>query len=184
MTNEQRISKILDIFITSTVKIKDINKLKEYIEFCVKNDEHKRLRDEEDISLTSHHHILPKADSLPFEECKDIDKIQWNGSHLTHKNHYDAHHILVYALDEASMLYAFITMNNQGIKNGRLNEEDLIGAEEFERLMIEKNKTQSKLMNSEEWKATKGQEKSRKQKEIFNDTEWKDTVRKEKRKRN
>jgi len=145
----QQHDKILNIFTSSTVKIKDLDKLKEYITFCIENDEEQRLLDEDGYSLTSHHHILPRADTLPFNDYTNLKSNSWNGTHLTYKNHYTAHHILVYALDTFATHEAFTKMNSTDVKKGRLKESDLIGADEFNRLMIERGRLHSEWHHKE-----------------------------------
>ena len=61
---------------------------------------------------TSNHHILPKAPDL-FPEFKNLTLNKWNSVHLTHRQHFIAHHLLWKAYG-GSMTLAFNWMNNSG----------------------------------------------------------------------
>jgi len=130
------------------VNIKSKSKLKDYVEFCLKNKQKEKVK-----FKTSHHHILPKS---YFEKYKNLSEFSWNGAHLLHKDHYQAHKLLYEALSDFKMMYSFYSMNNQDIRNGRLVEEDLILPEEYQRLMEEFSSKMSKQLKgrvvSEEWK--------------------------------
>ncbi len=131
-------TKILQEFLNSNIKIINQNKLEEYINFCIDKNQSKIIK-----GKTSCHHILPKAESC-FPQWKDIKHNKWNATHLLYSDHYTAHYILTKAINNFSQYYAFVAMNNKDIKNGRLNEEDLIGPEEFQLINEKVNKEMSK----------------------------------------
>ena len=82
----------------------DENKVLEYINFCLENDEKCKTKFE-----TASHHILPKS---IFKEFACLKTNLWNSVHLTHKNHYIAHSILAEAINEKEIIYAWKRMNN------------------------------------------------------------------------
>lgn len=60
-------NKILQEFINSDIKIKSIEKLKIYIDYCINNNQGNRILNKKGLSRTSHHHILPKVrDTMAF----------------------------------------------------------------------------------------------------------------------
>jgi len=97
-----------------------------YVKFC-KDNAISKIKGE-----TSHHHILPVS---LFKQYSDLKLNAWNGVHLTYANHYKAHYLLTKAIDDFGQLSAFVKMNNCDIKNGKIEEKDLIPAEEFQNLM-------------------------------------------------
>jgi len=117
-------NKILQEFLNSDIKIISQEKLEQYIEYCIYKNQNGTIKDE-----TSHHHILPKA---LFNEYKDLKENSWNGTHLLYSDHYYAHWLLIEAIDDYGQLIAFCSMHNQDLKVGRINESDLIPAEEFQ----------------------------------------------------
>ena len=133
--------KILTHFISLEIDIKNLAELKKYIDFCLKNKVSKQK------FKTAHHHIIPKS-----VDCSISDLIinSWNGCYLLHKDHYEAHYLLTKAINNTSILFAFCSMNNKDLKNGRLREEDLIGCDEFNTLMIERNKKMGEIQ-SKRW---------------------------------
>jgi len=122
--------KILNEFLNSNIKIKSLDRLKEYI-------------NENGYSKTSYHHILPKAKDC-FPEFKDLKVNKWNGTHLYHKDHYYIHWLLTEAIDNYGQLFAFCLMHNMDTKLGRIDELDLISAKKFQKKMEERNKEISK----------------------------------------
>jgi len=166
-------TKILQEFLNSTLEIKSQEKLKQYIQFCITNNQQEKIK-----GKTSYHHILPQANSC-FPKYSNLKENPWNGTHLLYSDHYYAHYLFTEAIDNYSQLSAFCAMNNKDIKNGRISENDLIPAEEFQKKMEERSENHSKLLNSKEWRNTKGKIQSEKHKEIKNSEEWKNTIGKE-----
>ena len=138
-TSETLQEKILNEFLNSDIKIKSLDRLDDYISYCINNNQNEKILNEDGLSKTSYHHILPKAKDC-FPEYKNLGVNKWNGTHLLNYNHYYAHWILTEAIDNYSQLFAFCAMHNQGIKNGRINESNLIPADEFQLKMVERNK--------------------------------------------
>jgi len=88
-------------------KVKDANKILEYIFFCISK---KDLKTNKYIKgVTEHHHILP---SSLYPEYSNLKKNAWNGVHLTYEDHYKTHSILVEALSDNKMLMAWFNMGN------------------------------------------------------------------------
>jgi len=123
-------NRILNIFKQSNLEIKSIQKLEQYIKYCIKNNNQKRIKFE-----TAHHHILPNA---LFPELSNLRDTPWNGVYLMHFDHYYAHWLLTEALYSPSMLFAFCAMHNKDIKNNRLEEKDLIAKSDFQLKMEER----------------------------------------------
>ena len=136
-------NKILILFLESNLKITSIEKLQEYIWFCLVNNTGKIKR------KTSNHHILPQSNSLPFKYYSDFKDSPWNCSTLTHSNHYMSHYLLTLAIEHYSIIYSFTAMNNKDIANGRLKEGDLIGSDEYERLMELRSQKQKEWLETE-----------------------------------
>jgi len=127
--------RILQEFKNSDINIKSQQKLEEYIDFCLEQNIGNKI-----ISETEHHHILP--DGL-FPNFSNLNENKFNGTHLTFDNHYKAHSLLVQAISNPSMVFAWNSMNNMNVKNNRIsNPEDLIGSEMYSILRKEylKNK--------------------------------------------
>jgi len=124
-------NKILQEFLNSNIKIKNKDYLIRYIDFCLNKNKGNRIK-----GKTSYHHIPPKADSC-FPEYSNLKANPWNGTHLLYSEHYYAHWLLTEALDNYSQLSAFCAMNNKDIKNGRIEEKDLIKADVFQKKMEE-----------------------------------------------
>lgn len=124
---------IIQEFKRCNLTILSENKLLKYIEYCqIHNQlEHTKFK-------TSYHHILPQAESLPFREYSDLKENSWNGTYLLHKDHYYAHYLLAQAVEHWAILCSFSAMNNQDLKNKRLQETNLIGKEEYDILMKRK----------------------------------------------
>ena len=131
-------NKILQEFLDSNIKIKSLEKLEYYIDFCIENNHENRIK-----GKSSHHHILPQADSLPFKEFSNLKKTPWNGTHLMYSDHYKAHYYLSEAIDDYGQLYVFTKMHNVDIANGRIEEKDLIPDKEFQEKMEERSKKQN-----------------------------------------
>lgn len=71
------------------------------------------------LKKTSLHHILPKAADM-FPEFKDLKQFNWNGVHLTHREHYIAHWMLNKAFPKSSQTRAFYAMCNElGFRNSK-----------------------------------------------------------------
>lgn len=98
----------------SKLKIKNEDKLREYINFCLDNSLTSPIK-----FKSSKHHILPKAKSLPFVKYKNLKDYSWNGVNLFHKDHFIAHSILAEAVLDQSISLAWHRMNItfDGIKN-------------------------------------------------------------------
>lgn len=97
-------TKLLQEFLNSNIKIKSLEKLHEYIDYCIENNQGKRIKGE-----TAHHHILPKAKRL-FPEYKDLKKNIWNGTYLLFHNHLKAHYLLALATEQTDMVYSYDRM--------------------------------------------------------------------------
>lgn len=119
--------------------ITDTEKLKEYISFCLTNNNLVKIK-----GLTSYHHILPQSKSLPFTEFSSLYKHKWNGTHLSFYNHYYSHFLLQQAVNHPSILYSFIAMHNKDYKIGRIHEDELIPQDTFNELMKQRNENISK----------------------------------------
>lgn len=121
-------NKILQEFLNSDIKIKSQQKLEEYIDYCMVNNQKEHTK-----SKTAQHHILPKS---LFKDFKDLKYNTWNGTFLKHSKHYKAHFLLTEAIDNRSMLSAFTAMHNRDIKSSRITENDLI-TEEIYQIKVE-----------------------------------------------
>ncbi len=123
---------ILDHFVNSSLDIKDIELLKQYINFCIDNNQNTHIKHK-----TANHHILPKADSC-FPEFSNLKTHSWNSTILTHQNHYKAHLILATAISNYSIISAWWAMNN---KDAVLRNIDVtIESQLYEDLLTEKSK--------------------------------------------
>ena len=149
-------NKILQEFLGSNIKIKSLEKLEHYIDFCIENNRQKRIS-----GKLSYHHILPQATSLPFKSFANLKENSWNGTYLLYSDHYYAHWLLTEAIEDYSQLTAFCAMHNKDIKLGRIEEKDLIPKEEFQKKMEEKQISINIMMNLK-----KGKEPSKKEKSI------------------
>jgi len=163
-------AKILQEFIDSDIKITSQEKLEQYIEYCIYKNKNTRVKDEEEYSLSSYHHILPKA---LFPEYKDLKENSWNGTHLLYSDHYYAHWLLTEAIDDYGMLSAFCAMHNKDTKLKRIEEKDLIPADEFQMKMEEKGKGHSEWYKNNPEKV---QEAVLKREKIRSSEIWKETV--------
>ena len=139
-------TKILQEFLNSDIKIKSKEKLKQYIDYCIDNNQKERLHKEDGYSKSSYHHILPKSLFPLYSKLKENP---WNGTHLLYSDHYYAHWLITESIDDYGQLHAFVAMHNKDIKNGRIEEKDLIPKDEFQEKMEEKNKKHSETMMKE-----------------------------------
>lgn len=127
-------NKILQEFLDSNIKIKNLDVLHSYIDYCLDNNQQKIIK-----SKSSYHHILPKA---LFEQYSILKDNPWNGSHLLYSDHYYAHWLLTEAIDDYGQLHAFCSMHNMDFRLGRIDEDDLIPKEEFQLKMEERSESQ------------------------------------------
>lgn len=97
-----------------------------YVEFCLKNNQNSKIS-----NVTAHHHILPKAKTLPFIEYADLSVNSWNGVHLKKYDHYYAHWLLLKAVDESAIAYAFFKMHKTGVSKNNLLSEELLSEDLF-----------------------------------------------------
>lgn len=115
------------------IKIRDHEKLKEYIDHCFNNRVEKHIK-----FKTANHHILPKS---LFPEFESFTVHNWNSSMLFHKDHYTVHYLLWKSIDSKEMTFALHMMNND--KNGKLTNSDLTvmsNLEEYQQLGEEQAK--------------------------------------------
>ncbi len=114
----------IDIKLFDKYNIRSIDKLQEYIDYCIKNNQKEKIR-----LKTEHHHILPEA---LFKEYSNLNSNPWNGTHLLYKDHYIAHSLLAEALDDYSMTSAWWGMNNQNQASSKIEKtEEIIGSERY-----------------------------------------------------
>jgi len=151
-------AKILQEFIDSDIKITSQEKLEQYIEYCIYKNKNTRVKDEEEYSLSSYHHILPNA---LFPEYKDLKENKWNGTHLLYSDHYYAHWLLTEAIDDYGQLEAFCEMHSTDTKLGRIEESDLIPPEEFQKKMEERGRKYSKWCNNNPEKMEEKKQKTK-----------------------
>ncbi len=156
--------KILSEFLNSNIKIKSLDRLNDYIAYCINNNQNEPIK-----GKSSHHHILPRADDC-FPEYKDLKVNKWNGTYLMYSDHYYAHWLLTEAIHNSSQLFAFCAMHNKDLKLGRINESNLIPADDFQVKMEERSKQFS------EWDKQYGDERKLKQSKTKQSKEWKDTI--------
>lgn len=74
----------------------DETKLNNYFNICIDNNLHKYTK-----FVTELHHILPVS---LFPEYQNLNKHKWNGTYLTHRNHYNIHAILADMINIESMI--------------------------------------------------------------------------------
>lgn len=135
--------KIFNIFTNSNLEITNLNKLKEYIDFCYDNSINERI-----IGKTAHHHILPRAKNLPFSEYSDLNEIHWNGVHLKYSDHYYAHWLLTQSINHISILSSFCAMHYKDSTLKRITEADLISSEEMQLCMEQRSIKQREWGNT------------------------------------
>lgn len=116
-----------------TVYIKNEGILKEYINFCIINNDN-NIEGE-------NHHILPES---IFPEYKDFRIYDNNKTRLSYVNHLKAHYLLTLAIDNDEMFYAFNMMNNFYNQNNiaRLDEYDKLKIN-FKKILKNSNWTKS-----------------------------------------
>ena len=132
---------ILAQFLKIEDKITDLDLLKEYIDFCIRNST------TYEKSKTARHHILPEAKRLPFVEFKDLTINPWNSSILSNYHHYYAHYLLAKSINHISISHAFCAMHNKYTKISRISPENLISEDEFNELYAERNKLCSEYLS-------------------------------------
>ena len=93
------------------IKIKSVNKLKKYINWCLSRD----LKQRKQNKLVDYHHILPKS---IFKEYKDLRKNPFNGTYLEVRDHYKAHYYLALAIDNREAVMAWYRMHNTLVSLG------------------------------------------------------------------
>jgi len=126
---------ILQKFSVLSKNIVDFDILENYVDFCIEKD----IGDKIPKRSTSHH-ILPRATTLPFKAWSDFSIHEWNKSELLYSDHYVAHYLLMKAINHISTYHAFAAMHKKDFAMGRLSEKDLIPANEFDNIWIERNK--------------------------------------------
>ena len=110
----------------TNIKIKNQNKLLEYISFCLLNNiPYIKYK-------TQHHHILPKCKKMFPSYKNNNDNIVC----LTHSNHYIAHSLLFEAIDSLEMGYCWCRMNGvrQHYCRNQIYPEQIIGASKYQEL--------------------------------------------------
>lgn len=117
-------NKLIKIIEESYVKIKSDEKLEKYISFCIENDQGIHT-----VGITEYHHILPKAKRL-FPQFSNLKENNWNGTFLTYENHYIAHALLVNAIDNESVIYAWNRIN----QFSETKSIELIGSKKYKEL--------------------------------------------------
>ena len=138
---------LINSLINSGLEIKSIDKIIEYVDFCINNDTQKEK------FKTSHHHILPKSKNLPFEKFKNLKENPWNGVHLSYQNHFTAHRILSEAIKHNSIYYAYFAMSKRDkkLKKTKIDNEKIYAefVEEHIKLMSENRKDFMYALNKE-----------------------------------
>jgi len=140
------LTEILHEFKSHNLNIIDESKLIEYIDFCISHNQNNKI-----MYKTAHHHILPQAVKLPFGNFSDLKSNPWNGVHLLHKDHYDAHFLLCQSIEHYSIVSSFYAMNNKDLKNKRLDKNDMVSEDVTELLLRDRTKlvTAEYLLNGE-----------------------------------
>lgn len=123
------------------LNVKDEHMLEQYVDFCISNDQKSHIKFQ-----TAHHHILPRAKTMPFGEYKDLKMNPWNGTYLLYKDHYVAHFLLVCAVDEIAASRSFLAMKYQEPKLGRVIEDEMINSELYDELLKDHLVRYSNLM--------------------------------------
>jgi len=138
-------TEIFQEFKTYNLKIISETYLKEYIKFCFDKNLHSPVK-----GKTSHHHILPQANTLPFTKFKSLKKYSWNGTHLMYSDHYIAHSLLAKAIDSIPICSAWYGLNNKDFKLGRiLSPIELIGSKLHQTLMEKRSINQGTINKSQ-----------------------------------
>lgn len=108
-----------------TLKIKNEEKLFEYVDFCINKNKSKHIKRQ-----TEKHHILLKS---IFDEYSDLNEFVWNSTYLTYEDHYIAHSLLAEAIIHNSVIYAWWNMNSQN--NNKINiGEHIVGSDRYSEL--------------------------------------------------
>ena len=110
----------------NTLKVKNNDKLIEYVDFCCNNNIGKHHK-----NVTEKHHILPKS---LFKEFEDLSIHKWNATFITYENHYIAHSLLFEAFYDDELIFAWWNMNSQNINKLTKTPEDIIGPERYKEL--------------------------------------------------
>ena len=141
------------------LSVKDELKLIHYVDFCLSNSIQEKI-----IFETSLHHILPKAKNLPFICFSNLKVHEWNGVNLYHHDHYIAHYLLFESIDHYSITKSFVAMHEKDYKLGRISEEVLVNADNYDIAMKSHKKLMSIHMNTIlENGLTRAQEAAKKQ---------------------
>lgn len=137
--------KILKQILSSKIEITDRKALIEYVDICLNHKTKGKVNAHNHKGL-HRHHILPKS---VFPQFAKLHLHKWNEAYLTYADHYTAHYVLSKALNNNySVLSAFCYMNSMSTVRGELKKEELIGAEEYTRVMKQKSYLQSLRPNS------------------------------------
>lgn len=134
---------IVEEFI-SRCDVKCKQKLNEYVDFCLHNNKHNHVK-----FSTERHHVLPKS---IFPEYRNMYENKWNIVILTYEDHYIAHSILIDAINDSGMIYAWHAFNAYNQNNISL---DLIGKEKYSELKELHTRTLSKDMSGDKHWARK-----------------------------
>jgi hypothetical protein len=141
MTFYEKREKLLNLFLSSNLKIKSIECLNEYVDFCLLYNNIDKIK-----RKTATHHILPKANNLPFTEFKNLKENIWNSSELYHSDHLYAHWLLFKAIEHISISSAFLAMHNKSPKHNCFDIE-VINFESFQNIMETAYLERTKYMN-------------------------------------
>lgn len=141
MTFYEKREKILNIFLSSSLKIISLEYLNEYIEFCLLYNNIDKIK-----RKTASHHILPKAKNLPFTKYKNLKENIWNSSELYHSDHLYAHWLLCKSIEHISISSSFLAMYNKNPKNNYF-ESELINFEDFQNMIESAYIERTKYMN-------------------------------------
>jgi len=114
--------------------IKDWTCLVNYVDFCLTHHEPIKIP-----SATSSHHILPRANTLPFKQFEDLKINSWNLAELSYYNHYRAHYLLTLAVDHIAVVHSFVAMHNRDKKLGRLTHDQLIDQDTYVQIFQNRN---------------------------------------------
>jgi hypothetical protein len=125
--------KILEQFIKLTC-IKDHNALIHYVDFCFENNLVNKIK-----NVSSTHHILPMAKTLPFRQFSDLSIHIWNKSELTYYNHYLAHYFLTLAIDHIAIHVSFCGMHNKDYAKRKISNDELILPDEYKKIYQKRN---------------------------------------------
>ena len=141
-TIHERREKILNIFLSSNLKIVSIEYLNEYIDFCLLYNNIDKIK-----RKTATHHILPKAKNLPFTKYKNLKENIWNSSELYHSDHLYAHWLLCKSINHVSILNSFISMYNKNAPNNNIDTIENINFEDFQNLIERAYNERTNFMN-------------------------------------